>query len=216
MGIGTRGATRAGAWYIVGVFAVLLMMSYFDRFILALLANPISQDLQRHGPADGLAAGIRLRRALCAGRSADCLVPGPWKPRARRCRGRPRLERRHDRRGFRGVVRAAARPAGQCRHRRGGAHARDGVADRRPVRAQGSQRADVHLHRHRDNHDGRSLRHRWPRRRCGRCDPGQPAAGLACLENHADPGRPARNTSCHPAALDRTRARASQGRFRYR
>jgi hypothetical protein len=36
----TRGATKAGAWYIVGVFAVLLMMSYFDRFILALLANP--------------------------------------------------------------------------------------------------------------------------------------------------------------------------------
>ncbi len=58
MGIGTRGTTRAGAWYIVGVFAVLLMMSYFDRFILALLANPISQDLDVSDRQMGLLLGF--------------------------------------------------------------------------------------------------------------------------------------------------------------
>ena len=58
VGIGTRGATRAGAWYIVGVFAVLLMMSYFDRFILALLANPISQDLDVTDRQMGLLLGF--------------------------------------------------------------------------------------------------------------------------------------------------------------
>jgi len=54
----TRGATKAGAWYIVGVFAVLLMMSYFDRFILALLANPISQDLGLTDRQMGLLIGF--------------------------------------------------------------------------------------------------------------------------------------------------------------
>jgi MFS family permease len=58
MRLGTRGATTAGAWYIVGVFAALLAMSYFDRFILALLANPISQDLTLTDRQMGLLLGF--------------------------------------------------------------------------------------------------------------------------------------------------------------
>ncbi len=58
MRLGTRGATTTGAWYIVGVFAALLAMSYFDRFILALLANPISQDLGLTDPEMGLLLGF--------------------------------------------------------------------------------------------------------------------------------------------------------------
>lgn len=46
----TSGETRGGAWYIVGVFGALLAIAYFDRFILALLVDPISQEL---GLSDG-------------------------------------------------------------------------------------------------------------------------------------------------------------------
>ncbi len=54
----TRGASPGGAWYVVGVLAVLLAFSYFDRFILALLADAISQDLDLSDQQMGVLIGF--------------------------------------------------------------------------------------------------------------------------------------------------------------
>ncbi len=58
MTFATRGATGKGAWYIIGIFTALVGMSYFDRFILALLAAPITQEFDLSDQQMGLLLGF--------------------------------------------------------------------------------------------------------------------------------------------------------------
>jgi MFS family permease len=53
-----RKASQGSGWYIVAVFSALLGMAYFDRYILALLATPISQEFAVSDKQMGLLFGF--------------------------------------------------------------------------------------------------------------------------------------------------------------